>query len=109
MVSSHIHTGKSPVGYFLQLSNNAHLDGPERSEELPEDVLFRLRRQVVHEDAPAAPVDGGRRRRGPARRAVARRGRGGRPGSRRRPGQDGVAGQEVAGQGGVPATQWPRN
>ena len=95
----------------LALSRNSigtYLDGPERSKELPEDVLLRLGRQVVDEDAPAAAVggrggEGGRAARGPVARG--RRGGGGGPGGRRRPGQDGVAGQDVAGEGGVPATQ----
>ena len=37
-----------------------HLDvlhGAERAEELPEDVLLRLRRQVVDEEAPTAAVE----------------------------------------------------
>lgn len=30
-------------------------DGAERPEHLPQDALVRVRRQVVHEDAPARP------------------------------------------------------
>lgn len=42
----------------LQILDHLHrLHGPERSEQLPQHVLLRLGRQVVHKDAPARPVD----------------------------------------------------
>ena len=48
----------------------AYLDGPERSKELPEDVLLSLGRQVVDEDAPARAVGGHARQQGVTRQQV---------------------------------------
>ena len=63
----------------LQVSDHLDvLNGPEGPEELPEDVLLGLGREVVDEDAPAGAVGGGHA------------------------GEEGASGQEVPGQGGVP-------
>ena len=54
LVARHRHEAEPLALLRREVADDAHvLDGAERPEQLPEDVLLRLRRQVVHEDAPA--------------------------------------------------------
>ena len=69
------------------------LDGAEGAEQLPQDVLLRLRGQVVDEDTPAAAVHGGGGGCGGGGAVAGCAARAARAGQ-----ADGVAGQEVAGQ-----------
>ena len=53
------HRYKSEPFAFLRgkVPHNFHvLHGSERAEKLPEDIFFGFRREIVDEDAPAAPV-----------------------------------------------------
>ncbi len=71
------------VQYKIHNDNDSYLDvldSSEGPEELPEDVLLRLRGEVVDENAPAGAVGG------------------------RHPGQQRVARQQVSGQRRIPAT-----
>jgi hypothetical protein len=65
----------------------SNLNRSERSEKLPQNVLLRLRRQVVNKDAPAAAVH----------RRLGRIGSTGR--------QEGVGCQEITGEGRVSGVQ----
>ena len=39
----------------------SNLDCTERAKELPKNILFSFRSEIVHKDAPAAAVHGGQR------------------------------------------------
>ena len=57
------HRDEAEALALVRLQVADHLDvlhGAERAEELPKDVLLSVGSEVVHEDAPAAAVHGGR-------------------------------------------------